>query len=121
MARTAKPGVDIYDEGVLLGNASSIDFAGAGISGSYNPTTGRATETVTGGGGGSGTPVVGEIVPGSGTTYTLAHTPLAGTLAVYINELRKPSTPGVDYTLSGAVITTVQSWGTGDVIADYSY
>lgn len=119
MARTAKGTLDIYDEGILLGSANSIDFVGSGVSGSFNSTTGRATETVTGGGSG-GTAVVGEIVSGSGTTYTLAHTPLAGTLAVYINEVRKIG-GGVDYTLSGAVIITVQTWGTGDVIADYSY
>lgn len=118
MARTAKTSLAIYDEGIYIGDATSLDFTGAGISGSYNSTTGRATETVTGGGGG-GTQVYNEIVSGSGTSFTLAHVPLTGTLELYGGGSRLY--PTLDYTLAGAAITMVNSYDTGQVLADYAY
>jgi len=70
-------------------------------------------------GGTSGTAVYNEVVSGSGTTWTLAHTPLSGTLALYANGQRL--TPTTDYSLSGATITTVLSWDAGSILADYFY
>lgn len=70
-------------------------------------------------GGSTGTQVVGEVVSGTGTAWTLAHTPLAGTLALYANGQRLAET--TDYTLSGANITTLTSWATGTLLADYQY
>lgn len=59
-----------------------------------------------------------EVVAGSGTTFTLANTPISGSQHVYANGQRL--TPGgVDYTISGAVITMVNSWSAGTVLADY--
>jgi len=74
------------------------------------------------GGGSSGTSttvIVNEVVDGSGTTWTLAHTPTTNTLALYANGQRL--TPTIDYSLSGAIITTVSSWVTGTILADYEY
>ncbi len=70
-------------------------------------------------GGDTGTQVVGEEVSGAGTVWTLANSPTAGTLALYaIGQRLKVVT---DYTISGTNITTVNSWGAGEIMADYSY
>lgn len=50
-----------------------------------------------------GTQVVDETPTGSGTTRTLAHTPISGTLQVYDGAVRLHLTD--DFTVSGAVIT----------------
>lgn len=60
-----------------------------------------------------------EVAAGSGTSFTLAHTPIAGSQHVYANGQRL--TPTVDYTISAAAITTVLSWDAGTVIVDYRY
>lgn len=62
-----------------------------------------------------------EIVNGSGTTFTLAATPLAGTVQLYGGGQRL--TPGAsnDYTITGANITTSNSYVAGAILADYHY
>lgn len=72
-----------------------------------------------GGGSSTGTPVTGEVVAGLGTTFTLAFTPKAGTLALYGQGQRLYLS--TDYTISGAVITTVDSWLAKQILADYSH
>jgi len=67
----------------------------------------------------TGTAIYNEVVSGSGTSWTLAHTPTTDTLMLYANGQRL--TPTVDYSLSGADITTVTSWATGTLLADYFY
>lgn len=67
--------------------------------------------------------IVGETVAGSGANFTLAHTPVANTLALYGSGVRLTG-GGVDYTQSGAtlsVITMVSpaSYSAGTVTADY--
>lgn len=72
--------------------------------------------------GGEGTEVVGEVPTGAGTTWTLANTPLASTLALYRNGTRLQEGAGNDYTLSTATITLALTLRTGHVIlADYRY
>lgn len=59
-----------------------------------------------------------EIVNGSGTSFTLANTPIAGSVHLYGNGQRL--TPGgVDFTIVGTAITMVNSFSTGTVLADY--
>lgn len=67
----------------------------------------------------SSTAVYGEVVAGSGTAWTLAHTPDTNTLRLFANGQRL--TAGTDYTLAGATITTVLSWDAGTLLADYNY
>ena len=67
----------------------------------------------------SGQFVENEIVSGSATTFTLAHTPIVGSQAIYAQGQRL--VPTTDYTISGAVITTVSSWVPGNLLADYQY
>lgn len=49
----------------------------------------------------------------------LAHTPVAGTLRIYVNGQRM--TPTVDYTLSGTTVSFVFAIDTTTVLADYEY
>lgn len=76
--------------------------------------------------GGSGTAssttaVYNEVVAGSGTSFTLAHSPTSGSVALYGNGQRLTSGAGNDYTISGATITTTNSFSAGDLLADYTY
>lgn len=78
--------------------------------------------------GGSGTPVVSEVpsgtIDGSNPTFTIANTPVAGTLQLYRNGIRQRVGASNDYTLSGTTITfnTGAIPGSGDwLLADYSY
>ncbi len=65
----------------------------------------------------SGNVVDNEVVAGSGTTFTLAATPIAGSVKVYALGQRLKLT--TDYSISSATITTVGSWSAGDIVADY--
>lgn len=80
--------------------------------------TGRLLVSSTGGG--SNNFAYNEVVSGSGTSWTLAHTPVTG-IALYANGQRL--TPGAvnDYTISGTAITTILSWASGSLLADYQY
>lgn len=68
----------------------------------------------------TGTAVYDEAVSGSATSWTLAHTPVTGTLRLYGSGQRLVG-GGVDYTLSGASIATVNSYAAGQIRADYNY
>ena len=64
--------------------------------------------------------VTGEVPSGSGDTFLLAQTPIAGSLKLYINGLRQ--TPGVDYTVALNVVTTDTVYpALTSVLADYEY
>lgn len=60
-----------------------------------------------------------EVAIGSGTSFTLSQTPIAGSQHVY--AIGQRLTPNVDYTISGADITTLQSWDAGVILVDYRY
>lgn len=94
------------------------DNAGAAVKPwKVDPTTGRLLVSAVIAG--YGTPVLNEVVSGSGTAWTLAHTPNSTGVQLYANGQRL--IPTVDYTLTGASITTVQSWVAGTLLADYGY
>jgi hypothetical protein len=67
------------------------------------------------------TQITGEVVLGSGTSFTLAHPPVSNTLALYGSGIRL--TNGVDYSQSGStnsIITILSgSYTSGTVTADY--
>jgi hypothetical protein len=59
-------------------------------------------------------------INGSNVTFTLAVTPTAGTLKLYLNGVRQKSGAGNDYTISTNTITMTTAPISGDVlIADY--
>lgn len=58
---------------------------------------------------------------GSGTSFTLANTPVSGTVRLYRGGSRITVANG-DYTISGAAITLTTALGTGETLtADYNY
>lgn len=69
-----------------------------------------------------GNAAYGEVPSGSGTSFTLAHTPLSGTLRLYRGGARQQSGAGNDYTITGAAITLSTSLSVGEILlADYNY
>ena len=59
-------------------------------------------------------------INGVNTAYTLANSPVAGTVRVYLNGLRQEAGSGKDYTISGTSITFAVAPETGDILlADY--
>lgn len=71
-----------------------------------------------GGSGGATTNFVDdETVAGSGTAWTLASTPTAGSLKLFALGQRLVLT--TDYSIVANNITTVNSWGAGELLADY--
>lgn len=59
-------------------------------------------------------------VNGSNTSFTLANTPMSGTVRVHINGIRLRAGSGHDYTISGATITMLTAPLTGEYITcDY--
>jgi hypothetical protein len=68
---------------------------------------------------GNGTPVENEVVSGSGTSWTLANTPVSGSVKLWGGGSRLTPGGGNDYTISGATITTANSYPAGSLIADY--
>jgi hypothetical protein len=65
--------------------------------------------------------ITGEVVAGSGQTFTLANTPVANSVALYGGGIRLILGSNADYTISGAVITIVNAPGysADSVVADY--
>lgn len=99
---------------VALG-ASSVDPT-VTLPFQIDPVTGRVLVDATGS---TGTAVYSEVVSGTGTSWTVAHTPTSGTLQLYANGQRLM--PTTDYSITGAAITTVTSWAAGTLLADYLY
>lgn len=118
---TGKP-LAIKDEGVTIAdNTDSIDFTGAGVSGS---AVGQdVTESISGASlSFSDAETPSGSVNGSNVTFTLANSPSPATsLSLYVNgALQTPG--GEDYSLSGATITMVNAPLTGSIIrAWYRY
>lgn len=69
------------------------------------------------GGGAAADFVDNEVVSGSGTSFTLANAPIAGSVKLHGRGQRLKVT--TDYSITGSAITTVDSWAAGDLIADY--
>src|SRR5690242_6393904 len=65
--------------------------------------------------------ITGEVVSGSGTSFTLANTPVVGSVALYGGGIRLIQGSNADYTINGAAITIVNAPGysAGSVVADY--
>jgi hypothetical protein len=84
-----------------------------------NPFTSEFDYYQKSGSGGSSTFVNNEIVSGSGTSFTLAQTPIAGT--EHIHGAGQRLTPGNDYTISGTSVTILspKTYAAGEVLADY--
>ena len=64
--------------------------------------------------------IVGEIVSGSGTSWTLAKMPVVNSVALYASGVRLTPGVGNDYTINGIAITTFGSYSAGLLTADYT-
>lgn len=114
MANKNSPHDDNYVAAVLFAQQGATSFVAPG---QIDQITGRILVDVSGGTGNAFT--YNEIVSGSGTTFTLANTPVSGLYAIYGQGQRLY--PTADFTISGAVITTVNSWLAGNLLADYQH
>ncbi len=66
--------------------------------------------------------IYGEVPSGSGTTFTLARTPILGTVRLFRGGARQQEGIGNDYTILGATITLLIPLSIGEVlIVDYNY
>ena len=110
--------VTILDEGVsLTTNVAQIDFAGAGVTATNSGN--NVTATISGS---TGTAVTEEELTGTGTSFTLAQTPVSGTLKLYRGGSRQQLGANKDYTLSGTTITLIIAKVAEEIlIADYNY
>lgn len=55
-------------------------------------------------------------INGANTAFTLANTPIAGTVILYLNGIRLRSGAGNDFTIAGTAITMLYAPQTGDVL-----
>lgn len=117
MALTSRGSLPRDNNDVPVAGAIRDDGSGTIDPWKVDPTSGRVLISATIAG--LGTQVLNEVVSGSGTSWTLAHTPNSAGVALYANGQRL--TPTTDYTLAVATITTSLSWVAGTVIADYQY
>lgn len=107
--------LNVTDGITTVTGVTIIDFtSGATVTG----TTGTADVAISGS---SHTFIYNEIVSGSTNTFTLSHTPVTGFYAVYANGQRLTPGAGNDFTISGAIITTTNSFAAGAILADYQY
>jgi len=133
------PNVEIVRITNISGDTLTISRAQEGTSASSKNTVGKTYSLVLGitakmigdiaAQTANGIPVYNEVVSGSGTTFTLAHTPVANTVRLYAaggnsnpQEGRLLPGAGNDFTTSGATITMLNgSFTAGTLLADYSY
>ena len=108
---------DAFVKSTITGTAGEITVT----NGAGTITLSLATAVIT-----SSNIITGETptgtVNGANDTFTLANTPIAGTVKVYLNGMRQKSGAGNDYTISGSTITFEAGNipQTGDVIlTDY--
>jgi hypothetical protein len=64
--------------------------------------------------------IVGEVVSGSGTSWTLAQAPVPNSVALYASGVRLTLGADNDYTINGIAITTFGSYSAGQLTADYT-
>ena len=108
--------ITIYDEGVFLGDATSINFAGAGVVSTIMGADVTATIS-----GSTGVIVYDETPTGSGIAFTLAFAPSpAGSLILWKNG-QNLTAGGVDFTLSGLNLTMVLTVNADDVLLAKMY
>lgn len=86
----------------------------------FNPFTATLDYTNSAGGAGN-TFVYNEVVNGSGTTFTLLNTPVAGLIEVKARGQGILPSLTNGYQISGAIITTTDTFAAGDITANYQY
>lgn len=112
--------ISLLDEGItVIEGASRINYVGAGVT--VAAVGDDTTVTIPGG---IGTPSTNETptgtVDGVNAVFTTAHTPINGTLAVFVGGSRQKLTE--DYTVTGSTITFNSAPMVGSIlVVDYEY
>lgn len=106
------PEVDKLEVSKGIRNANSFIYGGTKY-GTHEMMHGAGSSST------NSTSEYGEVVSGSGTSWTLAHVPNAGTVRLF--AIGQRLTLNVDYTISSANITTLSIWAAGTILADYQY
>ena len=70
---------------------------------------------------GGGKTLFTEIPTGSGTSFTLSHTPVTIVMIVARGQILYPSGANQGYSILGTALTTNDSWSAGDILATYYY
>lgn len=112
----------VVEEGTA--NADTIWLASANAGGTLNTTAISWQQIPTTAGYTTANFVDNEVpsgaINGSNVTYTLANTPVSGSVHLYINGVRAKVGSGNDYTISSATITMEYALATGEtLLADY--
>jgi hypothetical protein len=120
-ARPIKAGTFTTSRAVYINSSGQLQSVSGGTT---DCVLVNGTSATCGIGGSAGTAVPAEQPSGSSVTYTIANTPISGSLLVYVNgQFVLPG--GVDYTLSGTTLTFVagySSWLTaGQIRVSYRY
>ena len=64
--------------------------------------------------------VPGGLINGANVTYSLANSPLAGTLHLYVNGIHQKEGGGDDFTVAGATVTmSIAPFGGSLLLATY--
>lgn len=113
-------GADKVTEAMLnVYNAPSVGLVLGYTANGLEWVTKEASDAIT-----EGDIITGEtpsgLINSSNVDYTLANTPVAGTVRVYLNGLRQEEGSGKDYQISGTTITFAVAPDTGDILlVDY--
>ena len=112
----------VVEEGTA--NADTIWLASADAGGTLNTTAINWQQIPTTAGYTTANFVDNEVpsgsINGSNVTFTIANTPVAGSVHLYINGVRGKVGSGNDYTISGSTITMEYALATGEtLLADY--
>lgn len=108
------------DESTVAGFISSFEKkSGKSLEKRLNALQDAVMRNYGGHGGSSATSVFNEVATGSGTAFTLANVPKSGTVTLY--ALGQRLTPTTDYAISGSNIITVNTWLSGNLLADYQH
>ncbi len=82
-------------------------------------------EPLSGGGGGGGNFVTGEILEGSGTEWTFANPPIAGSIALYAQQYEDGPfiriSTGVIESITGTIMVTTTPYSATVLMVDYRY
>lgn len=125
--RQGQVGYNMFVDGTKKGKAVNTNFvAGTGVTLTHAEANGRNDITIDVAASSSfaDSETPSGTVNGVNDTFTLANTPTAGTVRLYVNGMRQNVGAGNDYTISGGTITfeSASIPETGDVIlADYRY
>lgn len=120
---SAPVGFRAYVGGVKKGLLQEVNFvAGSNMTITHSVVNGLPTITFASSGGGGSASFINNELLGTGddnqTVFTLASTPVAGTVCVYAGGLRQTLT--TDYLISGSTVTFTFKVPTGQaVVADY--